>query len=75
VIQIYEPESVNTIPFFGCGGALVGTRFVGRSRATVIVSADDSTDFELEPREDPSSHRHGVDYTADGTFNPPAQGG
>jgi hypothetical protein len=30
VIQIYEPDSVNTIPFVGRGGARVATRFVGR---------------------------------------------
>jgi hypothetical protein len=75
VIQIHEPESVNTIPFVGCGGTPVATRFVGWLRATMIVSAEGATNFELGTREDATRHQHGVDYTAKVTFNPPAQGG
>jgi hypothetical protein len=74
VIQIYEPEIVNTIPFVGCGGAPGTTTFFGWLRATMIVSAG-AANFERETREDATRHQHGVDYTAKVTFNPPAQGG
>jgi hypothetical protein len=75
VIQIYEPEIGNTIPFAGCVGASVTTGFVGWLRATMIVCAEGATNVEFETGEDATRHRHGVGYTAKVRFDPPAQGG
>ena len=69
VINVYEPEIVNTIPFVGCGGTPVTTTFVGWLRATMIVFADGSTSLTLTTREDATWHQDGVDYTAAVTFN------
>ena len=41
----------------------------------MIVSVEGAMNFELETCEDATRHQHGVSYTTNVTFNPPAQGG